>query len=289
MGEIFLDVYMIVNFTLNYALLYATALAAGRRTAAGRLVAASGLGSIYALGYLYPRLAPMYGVGGILLTAALMVMIAFHPLRGGRDVVLLLPFLGLAVFGGGAGLLLAGSAGAGAAAGMSAADLVIIAILILLSGYAIRRGRTRGEISPGLLAEVRVEVEGRSVTCRGLIDSGNRVVDPISGDPVIIVEYGVIRDLLPLGWRQMAAGLEGASWGDGPASSGGWDRRLRILPFRALQGSGGIMPGMRPDAVVIRGAAETRVTDVVIGITREALSDRGEYRALIPAHLSWGR
>ncbi len=284
MGEIFLDVYMIVNFTLNYALLYATAVAAGRRTTAARLAAASALGSIYALGYLYPRLTYLYGYVGILSAAAVMVILAFHPLRGGRDAVLLIPFLGLAISGGGMGLLLmTGADGRGTAGSVSVVQLGGIAVFILVSGYAIYRTRTFNNLSSDLVTEVTVQIDGCSVTCRGLVDTGNRVVDPVSGDPVIIIEYPVIREVLPLSWQKMAASLEGAIPGNGPIASGGWDRRLRVLPFRALQGSGGIMLGMKPDAVVIHGTAEVRVTNVVVGVTREVLSSSGEYRALIPA------
>lgn len=179
------------------------------------------------------------------------------------------------------GLLLTGATGRAAVGPASPGHLGVIAVFILIAGYAVCRGRTFNNLSPDLLAEVTVQVEGRCVTCCGLVDTGNRVVDPVSGDPVIIIEYRVIRDVLPLSWQQLAAGLEGAAAGDGLSISGGWDRRLRMLPFRALQGTGGLMLGMRPDLVVIRESI--RVTSVVVGVTCESLSGDGQYQALIPA------
>lgn len=183
-------------------------------------------------------------------------------------------------------LLMTGADGRGAAGPVSVVQLGGIAVFILVSGYAIYRTRTSNNLSSDLLTEVTVQIDGCSVTCRGLVDTGNRVVDPVSGDPVIIIEYPVMREVLPLSWKKMTASLEGAIPRNGAIAFGGWDRRLRVLPFRALQGSGGIMLGMKPDAVVIHGTAEVRVTNVVVGVTREVLSSSGEYRALIPACFS---
>jgi len=54
---------------------------------------------------------------------------------------------------------------------------------------------------------IRLNVQGASVCFPALIDTGNRLHEPLSGLPVIIAEFDTIRDVLPdTGYRDVAFG-----------------------------------------------------------------------------------
>ena len=106
---------------------------------------------------------------------------------------------------------------------------------------------------------LRVANNGRCARFIALIDTGNRLTEPLSGQPVLIAEASLVRDILPdAGWRQVAYG--------------------------AL-GGGGTLPCFRADAVWVETRrGPRRVPDVWIAVMPRPLP--GPARALAPAVLS---
>ena len=98
-------------------------------------------------------------------------------------------------------------------------------------------------------------VNGRIARFPALIDTGNRLREPLSGLPVLIAEARVLRDILP---------------------PGGY----RTLSFGGLGGVGR-MACFRPDAVWIgRGAARRRGPDIWVAVSPAPLP--GLCQALAP-------
>jgi len=120
-----------------------------------------------------------------------------------------------------------------------------------------------------------------------LVDTGNSLIDPISQSPVIIAEFDKIKHLLPLPVAELfqkdeqddlialAAGF----------TSGDFNTRIRMIPYSAI-GKSGVIVGFRPDKVEVvesyRGGTLPPATkNVIIGICDFALSNNGEYHALM--------
>ncbi len=105
-----------------------------------------------------------------------------------------------------------------------------------------------------------VRVEGRTVRIPALIDTGNRLREPLSGLPVLIAEAGLLAGALP---------------------RSGW----RALRFGAVCGSGQ-MPCFRPSAVwVERGRRKRRMPDIWVAVARQPLP--GTARALAPCEFAY--
>lgn len=124
-----------------------------------------------------------------------------------------------------------------------------------------------------------IQLCGERVRLTGLVDTGNRLRDPLNNDPVIIVEWETLREILPLDQPlssktellEMVSLLE-----DTPLSS-----RIRVIPFGALEGDGMLL-GLRPDEVTIRRRGRDYSTErVVIGLLFQRLDSKGEYQALL--------
>jgi len=299
---LYLDVYLSVNFLLDFILLYAAGCLAQALLEPRRLIAAASVGTLYALGYVLPSVPRfMYGAGGLVATSVLMVWIAFGagPRARGR-VVMTRAVLFLyvsAVFAVGAGSSLLGLSGRGSGHGLAGrwgpinmavclAGATFITLLLarrLSSVLAIRSWRQNPIVA------LEVWVEGRSVGLTGLVDTGNHLADPLTGLPCLVAEADSLRSLVPDCLRR-AAGDGGPLPVTFPvAAEGGegWNRRLRLVPFSSLGSADGMLVGFRPDRVVIhtpRAAYEAGAA--LVCLTGGTLARSGEYNALIPTRLT---
>lgn len=104
--------------------------------------------------------------------------------------------------------------------------------------------------------EVSLLVDGRTARFTALVDTGNRLREPLSGLPVLIAEAGLLRGLLPA---------------DG----------YRMLHYGAIGGEGR-MACFRPAAVWVgHGPGRRRAPDVWIAVAPKRLP--GVFRALAPS------
>lgn len=144
---------------------------------------------------------------------------------------------------------------------------------------AVHRG-----IRDGLfVVPVQIDFGADRVSLRALIDTGNRLRDPASGNPVIIVEYGAIEFALP---REVRGALSQS--GDDFAAraraiaGSAWSSRFRAVPYSSIGRKRGMMVGFRPDQVRVADGRRTVITSrVVVCVHTSALCPGGDYRALV--------
>jgi stage II sporulation protein GA (sporulation sigma-E factor processing peptidase) len=292
--RIYVDAFFALNLVVDLVLLAVAGLLAGQRLRPRRLLLAAALGAAYALAA--PLGAPevLYGAAGMLAAAAAMLAVAYAPVPLRVLVRLLAFFYGAAALLGGLTALLAGRGGLGGA-------VPGWALAAGLGGCLLAGGAAWDRWRPEARAEWRCDLEvtlgGRTVACRALVDTGNALRDPVTRRPAVLVEAAVLRGLLP---RPLLAGLAGdvadlphalqevsaAAEGERPALR--WSRRLCVLPFRSV-GGGGVLGGLWPDALRVRGPGGWHAVEAVVAVAPEALSGDGAYQALIPAALLAGR
>ncbi len=165
---------------------------------------------------------------------------------------------------------------------LAAAFIVAVAAVALAAeaGWgAVHRG-----IRDGLLVvPIQIDFGADRVTLRALIDTGNRLRDPVSGNPVIIVEYGAIEFALPTEVR----GAWAKSGDDFEAhvraiADSAWSSRFRAIPYSSVGRQRGMMVGLRPDRVYVANGRRTVITSrAVICVHSSALCPDGNYRALV--------
>jgi stage II sporulation protein GA (sporulation sigma-E factor processing peptidase) len=103
-------------------------------------------------------------------------------------------------------------------------------------------------------------------------------------NPVVVVEYNSLKELLP---EEVQAGLEGEEetsvWNLlSSLSESSHISRFSAVPFQSLGRTDGVMLGFRPDEVVIeRQGKLTKPGHVVVGIYRNKLDPEGSYHALL--------
>jgi stage II sporulation protein GA (sporulation sigma-E factor processing peptidase) len=116
-----------------------------------------------------------------------------------------------------------------------------------------------------------------------LLDTGNRLHDPITKVPVIIVELQQIKDLLPPELIKWVENIQVGELGLNIELTDFWEERVRVLPFNSLGKDHGLMVGFRSDQVKVWQKQQTIINkNVVIGLYNKSLSREGAFHALIP-------
>lgn len=145
-------------------------------------------------------------------------------------------------------------------------------------------GGTYGLLSWGLgrfshqggdLAEVEVTIWGKSLTFSALRDTGNTLRDPISGTPVMVADWNLLREVLPDIHHRDPEALMNEIRDKYP--------RLhpRLIPYKAVGVPHGLLLGLKPQEVRINGNKES----LMIAFSPVDVSDGGGYRALLGGEL----
>lgn len=279
---VYLDLFLLLNFTVNYLLLACAARLDGGVVRRWRTALAAAAGAAYGALALLPGLAflehPVCKGGA----AAGMVLAAFGPSarlprRGALFLVL------SCAFGGGL-LLLSMARGTGSLAGgllgpsLGMRGILIAAalgygLLSLVLGRQFSHTRAGGE-----LEELTLARRGRSVKLLALRDTGNTLRDPVTGRPVVVVEGEKLRPLLPelpcLDRHSLAHPVDLLGQLEGQTET----LRLQLLPYRAVGVECGLLLALRVDRASW-GRREYR--DCLTALSPTPVSDGGGYCALI--------
>ncbi len=271
--EIYADILLTLNWWIDFLLLLGVRRALGGSGKPWRLALGSLVGALSSFVLFLPPLPVWLSLLIKLGTAALMVLIAFRwrSLRDfGRRLLLL--------FGLSAGL--AGACGAlyffAAPTGFCVVNGVVYYSVppLLLVGlsvvcYGILWGSEtllRRRAPANRSYRIRLAYGERQVEFLCLYDSGNHLVEPFSGRPVLVVEREVAEEVLsvPPSVEQLPS-----------HSEAGW----RLVPYDTLGGSG-LLPAFVPRQVVaVSQQGEQRLPPCYVAVCDRL--GRGEYRGLM--------
>ena len=268
-------VYADSLFLLNAAVDYLVLLSAGKLCALplrrGRMALGAVWGGVYAvLAAVWPRCVSPAAFK--LLAGALMTALAFGINRRTLRAVIAV-YAVSAAFGGAvcAVSLLSGQSPGSARFTPVSLRVLLLSFALCYAAVALVFRRTGRRTERSLrLVEVRLGDAGVSFTA--LLDSGNELCDPISGDRVLIAEAETLAPLLsdsaPLFSPDPLSALSAL------AAQG---LRCRLLPCACVTAPNALLLCFRPDEVWVDG----RRTTLLLGVSPNRLAPDGEYQAII--------
>jgi stage II sporulation protein GA (sporulation sigma-E factor processing peptidase) len=124
--------------------------------------------------------------------------------------------------------------------------------------------------------QVELTLLGKTLQFTALHDTGNTLRDPLSGCPVLVTDWQLLAKLLP------ELSLTAADFSSPQALV----PRLRLvkpalsprlIPYKTVGVSHGLLLALRPEEVKISGKQET----LLIAFSPVAVSDGGHYQALL--------
>lgn len=270
---VYLDVFFLINFIMDFIVLKLTSLVMRKKTGKLRIFAASTFGAIYSVIIIQPLLNHLRFVTFISIAAAfVMILIAF----GFGSIVTYIRntiFLACVSFMlGGIMNYLYYSTSLGKHVNnvihgtsnqvVNARKFIFVtfmAYVILLAAIKLIMAY-RKEIN--LLFEVKLSRRGKSVVTKALLDTGNSLVEPISGNMVHIAEYKILKPMLE---------------GDESAKE-----NICVIPFHSVGEENGMLYGIRIDEMVVLINGEPRfLYNPVIAVYNGTLSKSGRYSMIL--------
>ena len=150
--------------------------------------------------------------------------------------------------------------------------VVLSSFIVVISLKLIKRNT----IKLRQIKTVDIFCDGKSVTVSGMLDTGNLLLDPITKYPVILVNFSDIKQIIN---EDLEKFLE-----ENANLCVNINRRIinkiRLIPYKNSS-SNDILKGFKPDYIVIKEEKERKITDVIIAVTYNKLSENNEFNAIL--------
>lgn len=277
MKTFYVDVYFLINFTVDTLALVFACRALHIPVRARRVVCAGLLASLYAVGTVFLADRPLIGVLVGVPVLFLFICIVGHGVSARRLLRLGVVFLALEILIGGGVYCLYGMLDRVLGPRLSQISgeaenrrFLLFALIVLLLFGLVRLLMTLLSHAGGVgSVRVRITLFGETLETEAMTDSGNLLTDPMDMSPVLIVKEAA---LLPIVKKYPVLRT-----GDPAVCDPKMLRRIRFVPVHSAGGDR-VLVGFRPDAVTV---GEESVSLTVV-LDKEG-GTFGGYHALIPA------
>ncbi|SDM63144.1 stage II sporulation protein GA (sporulation sigma-E factor processing peptidase) [Fictibacillus solisalsi] len=291
---LYLDVIWFLNFCIDFLLIVLTGMVLKRKMQKWRLITGSLIGSSYVLLLFVPSEISMY-----------------HPLiKFGFSLLIMAVSFGFKKFSyfiKNVGMFYFVSFVTGG--GLFAAHYFLQSDLSIMQGVLATRGTGKGDVLswafvcigfPAVwlfskrrvddikvqklhyteLVQVEIRMDDTTIHATGLIDSGNKLHDPITKVPVMILDMNEHYTEFPEEIISFTKDIHAFS--DGETCAHPWEARLRIVPFRAVGKDNDFLPAIKPDEVrIISKTGKFSCTKVLIGFSYTSLSSENNFSCIV--------
>ncbi len=157
--------------------------------------------------------------------------------------------------------------------------LLCYPIIVALSGYV------REKVL--LLRRIKFVNQGKTVHAIGLLDTGNMLFDPITGEPVVVAEFSLIRNLFTPKQQLMLVTYMKM----GRVSQKGLQQvgeseelftKIHMIPFHSVGKEEGILVAVRLDSIEVgEQSGLKRGENVLVGLYPGKLSAKETYQVIL--------
>lgn len=285
---IYVDIVLLENLCMNYIILFGTAYIIKIKVRHIRIFFASMIGAVYAV-LAYSGIFPIYAnlITKIVLSIC-MAYIAFNPkkLKGLIKELIVFYLVSFALGGCAFALLYI----------VRPQDIFMkngvyigtyplkIALLGGITGFiityvAIKIVKTRITKNE-IIYKAKIEIGNQELEINVLLDTGNMLKDPISGDAVIMVEKNMLYKIVPKELLDNMNKFLGGEFEN--ADNLEYKKRIRFIPFTSVGKQNGMLLGIKADLVkIITDVDEIINEKAIIGVYEKTFSKSGKYSGLI--------
>ena len=288
---IYIDIIIVENLIMNYIILYATGLISKSKISHLRIFLASAIGAIYAITEYISKLNIYSNMLVKVILSIVIIFVAFYPQnvkKMFKQIVLF--YLTTFTFGGVATYLIYVLKPQNIVIknGMYVGTYVlkvifigaIVGTIILIIAFKFAKNKiTKKE----MICKVKIKLNGKEVVLDNMVDTGNMLKEPLTGNPVVVVEKTSLYDLMPKEILNNTESILGGDFEKIPEEiKDEYISKLKIIPFSSLGKQNGMLIGIKPEKLeVINEQSEEEKDNAIIGIYNKSLTKRGEYKALI--------
>ena len=256
---IYAEYLFLENAVTGGIILLLTGKIAGIRCKKGLLVLGGVLCGIYSFMLFWDTLHPVLAILCKLGFSAAIVLLVFQPKRLRPFARITLVFYLVSFAMGGITIGMMYFLGIAGVTQNSSVYLGAVGYLYVLLGCALTyllfsffsefiKGRL---IRERTFADVEIVMEGRSVTMKGMVDTGNFLSDPLTGKPVMIISASAAKQLLPDDFVDEAVKEKNAQILSDVLINSGYASRIRMISYQSIGEERGYLVGIRPDSIRI--------------------------------------
>lgn len=290
---IYIDVVLIENLIMNYIILLATGLILKIKIKHIRLIIGSLLGAIYTIiGYM--GILEIYSSFILKIILSIMIVyIAYYPQTLKKMwKELLFFYLTSFVFGGVAfsliyivkpqEIIMKNGLFLGTYPLKTVILGAIVAFVIIITAFKIIKSKISKK---DLICEITVEIEGKKIITKALIDTGNMLKEPITNTPVVVIEHTLLYDVLPKEILNHLEEIIGGDFKEIPEEiKNKYVSKLKLIPYSSLGKQNGMLLGIKAKKlIIVKGEEKEKIEkeNIILGIYDKSLTKKGEYRAII--------
>lgn len=249
--EEYINVVAVLNFLVDLLLLLAANRLTGHPPGARRCALGAALGGLYGAACLLPGFRFLGNALWRLVSMGLMSAVAFGMSVSGARRGFVFCLLTMALSG---AALIIGGGGIGGLLG----GLALVGIFTL-AGF-------RGKLGEGGYVPVELSYGDKTLRLTALRDTGNTLRDPVTGQPVLVVDAQAAQTLTGLTPQQLRD----------PVQTMGSLPGLRLVPYRSVGQPAGLMLAMKFKEVKIG----SRRQSALVAFAPDRLGTEGAYQAL---------
>lgn len=290
---IYIDVVLIENLIMNYIILLATGLILKIKIKHIRLIIGSLLGAIYTIiGYI--GILEIYSSFILKIILSIMIVyIAYYPQTLKKMwKELLFFYLTSFVFGGVAfsliyivkpqEIIMKNGLFLGIYPLKTVILGAIVAFVIIITAFKIIKSKISKK---DLICEITVEIEGKKIITKALIDTGNMLKEPITNTPVVVIERTLLYDVIPKEILNHLEEIIGGDFKEIPEEiKNKYVSKLKLIPYSSLGKQNGMLLGIKAKKlIIVKGEEKEKIEkeNIILGIYDKSLTKKGEYRAII--------
>ncbi|MFC4023234.1 sigma-E processing peptidase SpoIIGA [Oceanobacillus longus] len=130
------------------------------------------------------------------------------------------------------------------------------------------------------LCQVSIQINNKSFSTMGYIDSGNQLIDPLTKKPVVICDEVFLKNWFSEEeWQQLREANDQLALDRIPEE---WGNKVQVIPYQGVEGKSMFLLAIRPDQVMVDYENQNLITsNVLIGIQFASLVKDQSYHCLL--------
>ena len=289
MQTVYVDLYFLINFSMDYLCFYITASLLHRKLPKLRTFFASVAGGLYSVLIIIADFVSPLRLVCDLASGFLMCALVFTDKKTGffKTVLHSLAYVGVSVALGGIMTAIFNMLNAIGFDRILTDDtgdgmpVWIFAAISAISGWAtLAGGRFFRKKQSERSADVEITFGGKTVSLTALCDSGNLIRDPVSGKSIVVADLFSVADALPPELLSAVRKNDLDEIGQLPSEQA---KKIRFVPSRTATGTG-ILYALTPDKLTVTAHGVTQSVDALFApVVLD--SSAGGFQALLPPEL----
>ncbi len=293
MREVFIDEWIfgaLISMIMNSLLLWATGRIQKKKSPWWRLLLAGAIGGIYYFWLCYRLELGVIGESEIFLfvgIGVLMLILAFSPNSIKELFRMVSLFLLITLLSSGVTYFFLNPPFLNKRVSYGTWEVILVNLFSLLIVTELGWGLIHQlYLEKGCLFSIRLSVNGLTTDLSALLDTGNMLVDPINGHPVMVVEAKSLQGVLPPEMIDLNNILARGEFPENSALdfSPDWAARIRLITYTSVGREKGFLLGFRPDEIILLQKEPHKLPPVLVGLYNFTASG-SSYQALLPSSL----